>query len=391
MNLRQQVIFSSQTVNSTVKYEPSLAHSCCRDWVATRIHPSQITPPRSLRSQLSMTEELMDRVNLAVSAETERQNKMGVLGKKSLHVNQIDNSPDSGQESQNPNMREKIGNEEKECKSNKLVAAMEAVQSDLASLKEAFNKSQISGKDASKQNQDQRSQYKRKSSLCKKCQESVVKKCQEKHWGEHKSLLRTLLPEDRKSEWKDSEKKVVRAYNCTVNDATVYLPFLLFGRPPRLPVDLMFGTSPTASKGNHTEYVKRWKGAIKDVYAKAISNASKAASAGKSNYNRKVRFTVLDTGDCVPVRNLTERGGPGKLRSYWENQIYQVLEQKGELPIFVVKPEGGANGQSGVHHRNLLLSCDFLPPYAPGNVHPVARQQQLEKNKLRTTEQHPCI
>ncbi|CAB4003088.1 Hypothetical predicted protein [Paramuricea clavata] len=131
----------------------------------------------------------MDRVNLAVSAESERQNKMGVLVKKSLHVNQINNSPDSGQEPQNPKMRKKIGNEEKECKSNKLVAALEAVQSDLASLKEAFNRSQISGKDASKQDPDQRNQYKRKSTLCKKCQESV---CQEKHWGEHKFLCKEL-------------------------------------------------------------------------------------------------------------------------------------------------------------------------------------------------------
>ena len=158
-------------------------------------------------------------------------------------------------------------------------------------------------------------------------------------------MLRTL-PEDRKSKWKDSVNKVVDAYNCTVNDATGYSPFfLLFGRPPRLPVDLMFGKSPTTSKGNHTEYVKRWNGAMKDAYAKAISNASKAASAGKSNYDRKVRFTVLEPGYRVLVRNLTERGGPGKLRSYWENQIYQVVEQKGELPIFVVKPEGGAKGR----------------------------------------------
>ena len=196
-------------------------------------------------------------------------------------------------------------------------------------------------------------------------------------------MLRTL-PEDRKSKWKDSVNKVVHAYNCTVNDATGYSPFfLLFGRPPRLPVDLMFGTSPAASKGNHAEYVKRWKGAMKDAYTKAISNASKAASAGKSNYDRKVRFTVLEPGDRVLVRNLTERGGPGKLRSYWENQIYQVVEQKGELPIFVVKPEGGAKGRSRVLHRDLLLPCDFLPPDAPGDVHPVAQQQQRKRNDER--------
>ena len=179
MNLRQQVIFSSQTVDSTVKYEPSLVQSLFIHVVETGLQQESIRAKlRPLLEKPSVNdEELMDRVNLAVSAETERQNKMGVLVKKSLHVNQINNSPDSGQEPQNPKMKKRIGNEEKECTSNKLVAALEAVQSDLASLKEAFNKSQISGKDASKQDPDQRSQYKRKSTLCKKCQESGEEKC----------------------------------------------------------------------------------------------------------------------------------------------------------------------------------------------------------------------
>ena len=42
------------------------------------------------------------------------------------------------------------------------------------------------------------------------------------------------------------------------------------------------------------------------------------------------------------VRNLSERGRPGKLRSYWENEIHEVVEQNGEMPVFVVKPEGHA-------------------------------------------------
>jgi hypothetical protein len=127
MNLHQQVIFSSQTVDSAVKYEPSLVQSLFLHVVETGLQQESIRAKlRPLLEKLSVNdEELMDTVNLAVSAQTERQNKMGVLVKKSLHVTQIDNSPDSGQEPQNPKMKKKIGNEEKECKSNKLVAALE--------------------------------------------------------------------------------------------------------------------------------------------------------------------------------------------------------------------------------------------------------------------------
>ena len=91
MNLRQQVIFSSQTVDSTVKYEPSLVQSLFIHVVETGLQQESIRAKlRPLLEKPSVNdEELMDRVNLAVSAETERQNKMGVLVKKSLHVNRL--------------------------------------------------------------------------------------------------------------------------------------------------------------------------------------------------------------------------------------------------------------------------------------------------------------
>ena len=70
------------------------------------------------------------------------------------------------------------------------------------------------------------------------------------------SMLRTL-PEDRMSKWKDAVNKMVHAYNCTLNEVTGFSQFsLIFGRSPRLPVDLLFGTSSDVAKGNHTDYVK---------------------------------------------------------------------------------------------------------------------------------------
>ena len=63
--------------------------------------------------------------------------------------------------------------------------------------------------------------------------------------GQVERFNRTL-PEKHKSRWRDHLNKMVHAYNCTRNDSTGYAPFfLLFGRHPRLPIDLMLNLKPS--------------------------------------------------------------------------------------------------------------------------------------------------
>ena len=170
------------------------------------------------------------------------------------------------------------------------------------------------------------------------------------------SMLRTL-DETQKADWKSQLNRLVHAYNCTRHEATGFDPFrLLFGRSARLPIDLMFGLK-EESRGTADE----WLRGLQEAYAVADKNSHKAAEKFKKQHDKHLRSSELRVGDRVLVRNLSQRGGPGKLRSHWEPKVHVVSRRMAEdSPVYEVKPEDGS-GRTRVLHRNLLFQCDCLP------------------------------
>ena len=81
---------------------------------------------------------------------------------------------------------------------------------------------------------------------------------------------------------------------------------------------------------------------MEEAYATAQKRSSASAERNKHLYDKKVRCVDLQPNDRVLVRNLSERGGPGKLRAFWEKEIYVVIRRIDPLsPVYEVKRETG--------------------------------------------------
>ena len=193
-------------------------------------------------------------------------------------------------------------------------------------------------------------------------------------------MLKTL-PKDHKRESHKHVNKMTHAYNWTRNESTNYSPFsLIFGRSPRLPVDLVFGLNENQMGGSHQHHARNWSESMQEAYHIVGQNAQKTGRKGKTQHDRCVSNVVLQPGDKLLVRNLKERGGPGNLRSYLEDQIHVVVRRKENSPVYEVRPEDGKQGLRTLH-RNLLLSCDSLP-FQPVKLKPAAKPKRINVTPL---------
>jgi transposase InsO family protein len=160
------------------------------------------------------------------------------------------------------------------------------------------------------------------------------------------SMLKTLDPA-KKPRWKDHVASLVHAYNCTRHESTKHSPFfLMFGRQPRLALDVFLGREPA-----YTSTVDTVRQKLEAAYRAASEAARKAAGRQAEHYNQKVRGQKLQPGDAVLLRNVGLKG-KHKIADKWQQEPFTVVDQPNpDIPVYRIQ----RGDQRKVIHRNHLL------------------------------------
>ena len=164
------------------------------------------------------------------------------------------------------------------------------------------------------------------------------------------------LSEEEKSDWKSHLGCMTHAYNCTKHASTTYSPYyLIFGRHPRLPIDVEFGLNKPNCRDNSSKsrYKQKLRRRVNYAFQKASKYSDQQAKKYKQSYDKSVKGPQLHENDLVLVKIVAHKGRH-KLQDKWEPEEYVVIEQPiAGTPVYKVKPVNGDNVRT--LHRNLLL------------------------------------
>ncbi|KAJ8391278.1 hypothetical protein AAFF_G00090650 [Aldrovandia affinis] len=168
------------------------------------------------------------------------------------------------------------------------------------------------------------------------------------------------LPPRLKQKWPQMLQTLTFAYNCTAHESTGYAPFyLMYGRTPRLPVDVMFhNVERDCDIVDYDKYVLKLREDLREALSSAQANAVTSQQHQAEVYNRRTKGHDIMEGDQVLLSNKGVRGCR-KLADKWESIPYVVVARDPKCHAYRIK--NTSSGHEKVVHRNLLLCANFLP------------------------------
>ena len=133
----------------------------------------------------------------------------------------------------------------------------------------------------------------------------------------------------------------------------------MYGRVPRLPVDVLFkNILKDPEIGSYDSYVVSLTKDLQEAMAIAQGHVDREQGLQAELYNRHAKGKSISAGDRVLVSNKRERG-KRKTADRWESTVYVVVRVNASSHTYRIR--NPVPGQERVVHRNLLMLVNFLP------------------------------
>ena len=183
----------------------------------------------------------------------------------------------------------------------------------------------------------------------------------------HQTLMRMISKLDPEpwQKWLAHIRSMIIAYNATHSLVTGYSPyFLMFGRRPRLLINLLFPTQQGWGQARTIdEYIETLYDQLKKSLQITQDSALEEALWQKRCYDWKVGAVELRQGDRILVKLDAFVGQCRKLKNQWGDTLHTVIGCVVDgIPAYVVKND--QTGKTKVLHwaRLLLWFADYGEP-----------------------------
>ncbi|KAI3371075.1 hypothetical protein L3Q82_023710, partial [Scortum barcoo] len=157
----------------------------------------------------------------------------------------------------------------------------------------------------------------------------------------------------------------------------------MFGRIPRLPIDIMFHhVLENDSIVSHHEFVSHLRRDLSEAAQIARQHSYGEQNCHAKIYNRKVNGVPLMVGDRVLLANRGEKGKK-KVADRWDSTPFDVVSVKPEINVYRIRD--AVTGREKVVHRNMLLPVDFLSFPEPTGSQAVSGKELPTDTKLQSS------
>lgn len=192
------------------------------------------------------------------------------------------------------------------------------------------------------------------------------------------NLLR-VLSDKQKVAWPKYLSQLVMMYNCTPHASTGFTPYqLMFGRPPKLPIDHMFQSTETDQVEDKADYLRRLKEQMLTTHKLAQHQLQHQAEKRVKQHNKPL-LSKLESGTQVLIKNRVI--GRNKIQNYWNPEPYRVLGRLKGKDVYLIYPESNPDAVKSENRVNLLdmSSIVAVEDSTESEIHPV--QSDIPKAK----------